>query len=53
MINDPGVVGAAEKALKAAFGDKFRAFAAGDTQRRLFGVHQCRRALYVLQYRRL
>ena len=43
----------AEKVLKAAFGDKFRTDTAGHAERGFFRVHQCRRALDVLQYRRL
>ena len=52
VMNDPGVVATAEKVLKAAFGDKLRP-AARHAQRRLFGVYRLRRALDVLQDRRL
>ena len=53
VVNDPAVVGTAEKVLKAAFGDKFSHHPGEHDQRGLFGVHQRRRALDVLQHRRL
>src|SRR5262249_59022246 len=53
VINDAAVVAPAEKVLKAAFGDMFRVTPPGHPERGFFRVHQCRRALDVLQYRRL
>ena len=53
VINDPGVVATAEKVLKAAFGDKLRLIPPRHAQRGFFGVRRRRRALDVLQYRRL
>ena len=53
VINDPGVVGTAEKVLEGGLRRQVQADAAEHAQRGLFGVRQCRRALDVLQHRRL
>ena len=53
VINDPDVVATAEKALKAAFGDKLRLTPAEHDERGFFRIRRRRRAVDDVQYRRL
>ena len=53
VMNDPGVVSTAEKVLKAAFGDKLRSIPPVTPSEDYSRVYQLRRALDVLQDRRL
>ena len=53
VINDPALVATAEKALKAAFGDKLRQTPAEHGKRGFFGIRRRRRAVDDVQYRRL
>jgi hypothetical protein len=53
VINDPDVVTAVADVLKAALGDKFRDFAAGDRQRGFLRIRRRRRAVDDVQHRRL